>query len=206
MKCCANCEWIISPELEMEIMEEQSYKENDLTRPVAGDCALGIDTNGEYVCSQHIYADSGLETDMYYGNGSYYIVCKFYDEIIKYMKLMQVGKEGPLFKVQAFDEDFNLQKQQIDFEIDKNNIVFPAFEVLASKLGSNKILDEDNYLQFLLGNYGVQIIINMCNSKKIDIGYSNQYYELLRDFYNMLTNLNIKKLPDNEMKKMMCRR
>lgn len=60
MKCCANCEWSISPELEDEIMEEQGYKENDPNRPHAGDCVIGMKHDENYYCKSHQYID-GME-------------------------------------------------------------------------------------------------------------------------------------------------
>lgn len=55
MKCCANCEWGISPELEEEIMAEQGYKEDDPNRPHAGDCVIGMKHDEKYYCSSHLY-------------------------------------------------------------------------------------------------------------------------------------------------------
>jgi len=51
MKCCANCEWSISPELEEESLEEQGYQEDDINRPHAGDCVIGMEHDKNYYCS-----------------------------------------------------------------------------------------------------------------------------------------------------------
>ncbi|MBE6153030.1 MAG: hypothetical protein E7166_02215 [Firmicutes bacterium] len=62
MKCCSNCEWSISPELEDEIKEEQRYDENDLNRPHAGDCVIGMKPNKNYYCDSHQYIQ-GMEEE-----------------------------------------------------------------------------------------------------------------------------------------------
>ncbi len=63
MKCCANCEWSISPELEEEIMEEQRYEEDDPNRPRAGDCVIGLKHDENYYCSSHQYIQGYEEYD-----------------------------------------------------------------------------------------------------------------------------------------------
>ena len=62
MKCCSNCEWSISPELEDEIKEEQRYDENDPNRPHAGDCVIGMKPNKNYYCDSHQYIQ-GMEEE-----------------------------------------------------------------------------------------------------------------------------------------------
>jgi len=62
MKCCSNCEWSISPELEDEIKEEQRYDENDPNRPHAGDCVIGMQHDKNYYCSSHQYIQ-GMEEE-----------------------------------------------------------------------------------------------------------------------------------------------
>lgn len=63
MKCCANCEWSISPELEDEIMEEQRYKEADPNRPHAGDCVILMNPDNNYYCESHQYIQGYEEFD-----------------------------------------------------------------------------------------------------------------------------------------------
>ena len=63
MKCCANCEWCISPDLEEEIMQEQGYTQDDPNKPYAGECSIGMQHNGNYYCSSHTYLD-GMEEEI----------------------------------------------------------------------------------------------------------------------------------------------
>jgi len=67
MKCCANCEWSISPELEEEILEEQGYQEDDINRPHAGDCVIGMEHDENYYCSSHQYLQ-GIEENTIINN------------------------------------------------------------------------------------------------------------------------------------------
>ena len=40
MKCCGNCEWCITEEEELAQIKEKNYDEEDLNRPLTGDCSL----------------------------------------------------------------------------------------------------------------------------------------------------------------------
>ena len=110
MRCCANCEWSISPELEDEIMEEQGYEEEDINRPKAGDCVLGMQHNDNFVCSEHLYSAGPLSTDIMYdeqymGSG-YLIITSYYDELVRFMKISGLGNHNfPVFKIRAFEKD-----------------------------------------------------------------------------------------------------
>ena len=77
-RCCGNCEWSISPENEHDIMIENSYDEDDPTRPKAGDCCLGIEHNEDYICEHHEYLSGGLETYTFYDIKFYIVICCYF--------------------------------------------------------------------------------------------------------------------------------
>lgn len=124
MKCCANCEWSISPLDEENIMEEQNYKENDPDKPNAGDCIWGHDHGKNFVCKNHTYLKNGIETSIFYDDKylgpGFLIVVKFYDEIIKFLKIYRVNtSEKYKYIIRGYDvEPYISDKQKIiEFEI-----------------------------------------------------------------------------------------
>ena len=81
MKCCGNCEWCITEEEELAQIKEKNYDEEDLNRPLTGDCSLGIDHGENYCCSQHNYMEKltniyVLYDENYFGPG-YFIVTEY---------------------------------------------------------------------------------------------------------------------------------
>lgn len=84
MKCCGNCEWCITEEEELAQIKEKNYDEEDLNRPLTGDCSLGIDHGENYCCSQHNYMEKltniyVLYDENYFGPG-YFIVTEYNKE------------------------------------------------------------------------------------------------------------------------------
>lgn len=49
MKCCGNCKWSLS----YEDIKEINCDENELNSPNMGDCSLGINHKGEYICKNY---------------------------------------------------------------------------------------------------------------------------------------------------------
>lgn len=152
-RCCGNCEWSISPDNEHDIMIENSYEEDDPTRPRAGDCCLGIEHNCDYVCSNHEYLSGGLETYSFYDdsdmNPGYYVVCTYCDHILKYFKLYRNGERGIYsysFSVVDFYPIKNEIVKGVSFEISKedNELLYTAITTFAKALNDSVIWDNGN--------------------------------------------------------------
>ena len=97
MKCCGNCEWCITEEEELAQIKEKNYDEEDLNRPLTGDCSLGIDHGENYCCSQHNYMEKltniyVLYDENYFGPG-YFIVTEYNKEPVILIKMFIAGSK-----------------------------------------------------------------------------------------------------------------
>lgn len=152
-RCCGNCEWGISPEDEKAIMEENHYDEDDPTRPRAGDCCLGIDHEGKYVCHQHDYLSGGLETYVFYDDNNkepgYYVVDTYYDHVLRYFKLYRTGVSGKYsygFVVRDFYPIKRDVYNDVIFSIEEynNRMLYQAMKVFMEALDGYAIADVEN--------------------------------------------------------------
>ena len=152
-RCCGNCEWSISPENEEEIMKENHYEKDDPTRPKAGDCCIGREHNGNYVCDSHEYISNCLQTytffeDKYLGPG-YFIVSLYDDNVIKFLKLYRTGTYGNYnygFKVYEYDLKNSGKVDGSFFEVAKNDneALYMALTIFAEALRGNVIWDKND--------------------------------------------------------------
>lgn len=224
MRCCSNCEWSISPMLEKDIMEEQGYDENDLNRPHAGDCAIGSDHDGKFVCSSHLYCDGTEETilmydEKYMGTG-YLIINNINDELDKFIKISTYGDGFPCFSVRGYEVgskcSLDSQFQQFVINIDRENILYPALSILAKELNGEAIYSIDshnegkNNVRFLDSGNSISIILNKDimgvkdATKFIDINLGDmdtcKFYPALLRFYNSLASLSVCDTTDKDIK------
>ena len=150
-RCCGNCEWSISPENEHDIMIENSYDEDDPTRPKAGDCCLGMEHNEDYVCKHHEYLSGGLETYTFFDNKDkepgYFVVDTYYDHVLKYFKLYRKGEYGNYsYGIRVYDlypvRDI---VNGVSFEISKynNELLYKAITIFSKALDKNVMWDID---------------------------------------------------------------
>lgn len=157
-KCCANCEWHISPEDEEEIMKKEHYKEDDPNRPKAGDCSWGYNHNGKYVCDNHKYIDVMLSTDILYddkylGKG-FFIITKYCNEIIRFVKIYRTGSyDLPSYSVRAYEigsvDTDNKGFREMAIEASKEDALFEAISSFADSLNWKCLysLDKSQYGQ-----------------------------------------------------------
>lgn len=148
MRCCANCEWSISPECEEEIMRENHYEENDPDRPRAGDCVLGYSHNDEYVCENHKYIENNINTyvlydDKYWGEG-YFIVTEYEKEIIKFVKLYKsTYYELPSYHIRGYEvgslDNGNGKFREIEIKVDRREELFKIICNFASMLNGERL-------------------------------------------------------------------
>lgn len=192
-RCCGNCEWCISPENEKDIMIENHYDEDDLTRPRAGDCCLGCEHDNNYFCNNHSYISSGLNTYAFYdekdlGPG-YYVVSEYYDNIIRYFKLYRTGEYNNYnygIRVYEINPITNDDILGISFDIEKadNQLLYKLFSIFAKALGDNVIINYDcnNYISTCDYNNGVQIKFSkVMNGKDLDNNYIDIVFECNRE-------------------------
>ena len=180
-RCCGNCEWSISPKLEEEIMKENHYEEDDPTRPRAGDCCLGMEHNGDYICINHEYLSVGIDTyafydDMQLGQG-YYVISEYYNNIIRYFKLYRYGNYDQYnYGIRAYEiNPINKDRTRtIAFEFGSSNsdnvILHKVFSIFANALGDNVIINEENNNEIMkteIYKYGVAInFVKSINNKE----------------------------------------
>lgn len=224
MRCCANCEWSISPTLEDEIMEEQGYDEDDLDRPIAGDCVIRKKDIMTTCCPDHLYCDGTEENFVYYddkylGKG-YLIIHTVNDEIEKMMKISLFGEsEFPQLLIRGYEanksDSLDNNFRTITFSIDENDVLFDAINNLSKKL-NKKVYSTDLSRQ---GKNNIEIknkngILNLTLEKDIDNangstdfidiflgdGYSCEYYEAFVAFFNELSKLAIGPVCDDDLK------
>lgn len=149
-RCCGNCDWSISPDNEEDIMNENDYEEDDPTRPRAGDCCLGINHNGSYVCPHHEYIAEVLDVYAYYDNKylgqGFFIVLEYNENIVRFLKLYRTAAYGNYdYGIRAFESDTiepELSKG-ITYEINKlnNEALYNTITIFAKELSDNIIWD-----------------------------------------------------------------
>ena len=156
MKCCANCEWSISPECEDEIIREQHYSEEDLNRPKAGDRVWGYSHNGKFVCDNHKYIEVGIETyvlydDKYLGEG-YFIISEYYNQIIKFIKIYKTNYFGlPSYSIRGYEVDSvdtdDRNFREIEISVDRKTELFDIISSFANSLNNDRLyaLDPKHY-------------------------------------------------------------
>lgn len=230
MKCCANCEWNISPELEEEILREQRYDETDPNRPHAGDCCIGMKHNETYYCKYHQYLQGYEEyenivlyDDKCFGPG-YYIITKLDDEIIKYMKISIIQESGfPFFQIIGFeknsvdkpDESF----RKIQFTVEKNDPLYKIIGNLAKNTNNQKIYSIDQTFQgknnlsakcdieesFLILEKDIYGVKYETDSINILLGDNDscKNYKAISNFYNELSSISLRKAKENEIKRLL---
>lgn len=206
-RCCGNCEWSISPECEEEIMKENNYDETDPNRPRAGDCCLGREHNGDYVCTSHDYIEAAMETytfyeDKYAGPG-YFVVTEYWENIIKFFKLYRTGTYGNYsygIRIYEYDPIKIMEKVGIVYEINKydNEVLYKAITIFAKALGENVIwdIDKKSFMTSKVYNNSTSLYFTGENSNIIDIKIDNidsRIYKLVEHLYrNMaVTTMNM---------------
>lgn len=229
MKCCANCEWSISPQLEDAILEEQSYDEDDPNRPHAGDCCIGMKPDKNYCCPEHLYID-GMEEyettvlydEKYYGKG-YLIVTTLDDEVIKFIKISSSGEKGlPVFAIRGYEKNSvdnpNDEYRKINLTVEDDNSLYNVIYRLSHSLhgkiiyGIDEIEHGKNNLQanHTLSEATITLSKDVYGVKHatgfIDIligdNCSCKYYKEFFEFYSELSNLSIGQTKDEDIKKL----
>lgn len=146
MRYCGNCEWSISSLCEEEMMFEYDYDVDEQTIPKIGDCLLSMDHGGRYVCREHNYIGKGISNYLLYDDTYlgpvYFIVTGYNDEIVKFIKLYQMGDGFPGYAIRAYDVDLS-ERRYIGFELSKTNTC------------DDKLLDVINSFILKVGNLGV---------------------------------------------------
>lgn len=211
-RCCGNCEWSISPENEEEIMKENHYEEDDPTRPRAGDCCIGREHNGNYVCDSHEYISNCLQTysfyeDKYLGPG-YFIVTLYDDNVIKFLKLYRTGTYGNYnYEIIAYEYDSIKQDlcNGISFEIRKsdNEVLHKAITIFANFLNDNVVWSTDKN-DFMTANvYKYSTCLYFTGSKdskiidiKIDKNNDYRLYRLVEHLYRNMAVATMNKSND----------
>ena len=182
-RCCGNCEWSISSDMEENILRESGYDYDDPNRPKAGDCCLGQEHDENYCCGHHLYIE-GMEEydtvvlydDNFFGPG-YLIVSKLDDEIVKFMKISTYG-EGcfPNVVIRAYekgkvdtpDESF----RTIEFEVDKDSPLYGVFYNFASSIGNKRVYSSDP------ANHGKNhFYVSECN-RKLSLNFVKDVYKV----------------------------
>lgn len=232
MKCCGNCEWSISPETEREILEEQCYDEDDVNRPRAGDCCIGMQHNGNYYCDSHLYIEGTEEytnfviyDEEYLGKG-YIIVTKLDDEIVKFVKISIYSENGfPFFSIRGYEmkssDSPNEEFRKINITVKQNELLYELLHNFGKKLNNKKIYSIDsnvygkNNLSIKNGIDEVSLILekdvfgvkNANDFIDILIGdnYScENYYDVL-NFYNELSKISPKNESFSDLKKIILK-
>lgn len=215
-RCCGNCEWSISPECEEEIMKENHYEEDDPTRPRAGDCCLGVEHDGNYVCNHHEYLSGGLETYAFYeekdlGPG-YYVVETYWDHIIKYFKLYRTLESGNYgYGIRVCDL-YPIKEEVIkgiSMEIGKNDnqLLYKAITIFAKELGNNVIwdIDKKNFMSVNIYEKSTGLYFTGTNDNNfIDIKVKNiddRIYKLIAHLFRNMAVLTSNMKNDEVAKK-----
>lgn len=231
-RCCGNCEWSISPQLEEEILREQGYKEEDINRPRAGDCCIGKEHDSNFFCSHHIYV-CGMEEyqnyvfydEEYYGTG-YLIVSMIDGKIDRFMKISMFGEGGfPGFFVRAYakgcidkpDEEF----RDVSIDIMESETLYSIVNELRKDLnGKLYTIDSVNQgkscFQVLEGAESISLIAtkdvygvkHSTNFVDISIGDNDscqKYLEFLK-FYKNLSTVSVNKKNANNEKKLILKK
>ncbi len=224
-RCCANCEWHISPELEDEILKEQScYTEDSLNRPMAGDCVLGNIPNRNFYCHDYLCCDGNEETyalcDVKYAGTGFLIIHTVADEVDKFFKISSCDQSSlPYFLICACAKnikDSSNKFRTINFKIDKDNELFLAFNSLAENLNNKKLYSYDgafknkDNIQFISSTDSVVINFNkdilgvktITDFTNISLVYNDncKFYNILSEFYNSLSKLAINTSTDEDIK------
>ena len=219
-RCCGNCEWSISPELEEQIMEEQSYDENDPNRPRAGDCCIGQEHNDGFFCSHHIYV-SGMEEyknyvlydDEYMGPG-YLIVSKI-DGINSnvgfpgfFIRAYARGcKDNPNDKFRSIFIDIKKGEPLYDvvykFGVSLARIVFSTENATQGKNHFEVVFDTEGVsLCATKDVYGVK-----SSTDFVDISIGDEYtcekYPQFLEFYNNLSTISVGKTSSQDIKQLL---
>lgn len=229
MRCCANCEWCISKELEEEIIEEQGYNEEDFDRPHAGDCSLGMKHDENYYCSFHHYIEGmeEYENEVYYDEQylahGYLIISKLDGEIMRYIKISSYGEGGyPKFIIRGYEKNSKDKPEQhyrnIYFTIKRNEPLYKPLCIFANNLNQQVLYSIDpseqgkNHLEINCDReeaiitlskdvYGVK---NATDFIDINLGDNDscKNYEEVNSFYNNLSSIALKSNQD-EIKKIL---
>ena len=197
-RCCGNCEWSISPECEEEIMKENHYDENDPNRPRAGDCCLGREHDENYFCDSHEYISSCLETyafyeDKYLGPG-YFIVTRYDENIIKFLKLYRTGTYGNYnYGIMAYEYDPMKVMEKTGITLDVRNsdgeVLYKAITIFAKALGKSVIWDIDSkhFMSSTIYKYStILCFVGNNDSNFINIRIDNKkdrIYKLIEHLY-----------------------
>lgn len=229
-RCCGNCEWSISPQMEEQILIEQGYDEDDMTRPLAGDCCIGQVHDENYCCPHHLYIE-GMEEyknyvfydEEYLGQGCL-IVSKIDDEIIKFVKISSYG-EGcyPIFSIRAYEKDCvdnpNQEFRKIQIDVKQDEVLYDIFYKFMASLNKNKILSIDienqgkNHLymekdmekvSLVIAKdvYGVKSSTNFVDILIGDDKTCDTYLEFF-EFYNNLSTVAVDNKKDDDIKQLL---
>ncbi len=146
MKCCRNCEWTISEELEEAIMEEQGYLEEDETRPRAGDCCLEMEKDKNCCCREHTFIDVDsfyqeyqiMYDESYLGPGIL-IFSKKDGKIDSFIKISAYGMGGfPTILIRGFEKNkkdlFDDEFRTIEWKVREDEILYLPLKELAINL------------------------------------------------------------------------
>ena len=210
-------------------LKEKNYDEEDLNRPLTGDCSLGIDHGENYCCSQHNYMEKltniyVLYDENYFGPG-YFIVTEYNKEPVILIKMFIAGsKNFPEFKLFAYEKESNNYSTKLNKSINllsfkKNNEdLYQIVKLLSSSLPYDTVLSAEynkekssihisiteDYADITISK---DIVSNKDNKDSINITLGDPYtcknYIQLSTFYNRLAKLSKGVLKDEGMKKIL---
>lgn len=178
MKCCANCGWSISPTDEEEMLKEIEYNEEDIFRPKAGDCCLGIPHNGNFVCKEHLFSENMIGIDVLYDDKylgiGYFIIAKYSDEIVNFIKIYKT--DGGLTK-------YNIRGCEVDSIEDKNK-QFSEIKIKISSVEHPELFNIISEFAKSINNsilYSTNVLVHGNNNLMIEMDQYNVYLILSKD-------------------------
>lgn len=211
MRSCENCQWCLTSEEEIEIMNEHNYEDTDLNRPLAGNCLIGIEPNSYYHCKEHSYIETStkiyIQYDEKYLGPGYFIIMEYNNEPQVFIKIYKVyNKHFPEFRIYAYENDNFISEEQSDKDIElmiiknSNQELYKIFKNLLQSLPfgiTNLIYDNKNNSFNIIGNEEFidikisQKSIIQNNEINIALGdpYTYKYYLQMGTLYNGLSHI-----------------
>lgn len=216
MRNCGNCEWCITENEEKEEMIENNYDEEDLNRPLAGDCSLGINHYENYFsCKAHNYKEELTNIHIMYDEnylGPGYFIIMEYDKNPEVLIKMYISNSGtfPEFKLFAYEKNnynfINEPYKNINLLVfNKNNEkLYKAIKLLSLSLPydivNSSIYNEENSNLNININEdfaSINITKDISNEKEnkemifLTLGdpYTCKNYIQMSTFYNRLAGL-----------------
>lgn len=227
-RCCGNCFWCFTS-YDEENLEE--YSEDDLNKPQAGDCCLGMEHDENFCCEQHFYIDGMeeyktyvLRDDKYLGTG-YLIISELDGEVVKFMKVSVTDGNGfGTFSVRAYEKSVDNVEQpfrDIVFTAKSGEELYEAFYTLATDLNGDFLLSTDplnhgtNHLEaeFKAGEASLIVSKDVCGVENstdfVDILIGNSdscsLYQQVAQFYNNLSTIAVDKTKESDIKRLLLK-